>query len=127
VRIRSIYAKLREAGVACDNPAAAMTEARARVAECFSGDVGDEIWALVSLALRYEEHVHDATNALEPATVAKYAFQLAQAFSAFYNRHNIKNESDALRQQFLIAVVKLVERRLGAALDVMGIAAPEKM
>jgi arginyl-tRNA synthetase len=127
VRIRSIYAKLREAGVACDAPTPELAAARARVVEFFSGDVGDEIWALVSLALRYEEHLHDATNALEPATVAKYAFQLAQAFSAFYNRHNIKNESDALRQQFLIAVVKLVERRLGAALDVMGIAAPEKM
>jgi arginyl-tRNA synthetase len=79
------------------------------------------------LVLRYDTVLVEASETLEPSVVAKYAFQLAQAFSGFYNRHNIRHEPDEVRRAFLLALVSLVESRLRAALDVLGIDAPERM
>jgi len=45
----------------------------------------------------------------------------------FYHRHRILSEPDAARKLFLLRVSRLVERQLVAALDLLGIAAPEKM
>ena len=68
-----------------------------------------------------------AVAAREPAFIAKYAFELAQAFNLFYHRHRILSEPDPARKAFLLRVSRLVERQLVAALDLLGIEAPEKM
>ncbi|MFI5095602.1 MAG: DALR anticodon-binding domain-containing protein [Candidatus Acidiferrales bacterium] len=62
----------------------------------------------------------------EPAFVAKYAFQLAQAFNLFYH-HHILTESDAAKKKFLLQLSRLVEVQLVAALQLQGIESPEKM
>jgi arginyl-tRNA synthetase len=66
-------------------------------------------------------------GAQEPAFIAKYAFELAQAFNLFYHRHHILSEADPARKTFLLQLSRLAERQLVAALDVLGITAPEKM
>jgi arginyl-tRNA synthetase len=71
--------------------------------------------------------VRTAVTAQEPAFIAKYAFELAQAFNNFYHTHHILSETDAARRRFLLQVTRLAERQLVAALDLLGIAAPEKM
>ena len=53
--------------------------------------------------------------------------QSAQAFNLFYHRHRILTEMDAARRTFLLRLSRLVERQLVAALDLLGIEAPEKM
>ena len=63
----------------------------------------------------------------EPAFVAKYAFQLAQAFNLFYHKHHILSEADPQKKAFLLLLSELVERQLVAALSLLGIEAPEKM
>jgi arginyl-tRNA synthetase len=59
--------------------------------------------------------------------VAKYAFQLAQAFNNFYHKHHILSETDERKRAFLLRLTELVEAQLVRALSLMGISAPEKM
>ena len=63
----------------------------------------------------------------EPAFIAKFAFQLAQAFNLFYHQHHILSEADPARKIFLLQLSRLAEQQMVAALSVLGIDAPEKM
>jgi arginyl-tRNA synthetase len=63
----------------------------------------------------------------EPAFLAKYAFELAQAFNNFYHKHHILSEADAQKRAFLLALTERVEAQLVRTLGLLGIAAPEKM
>jgi arginyl-tRNA synthetase len=71
--------------------------------------------------------VDAAIGGQEPAFVAKYAFQLAQAFNNFYHKHHILSETDEQKRVFLIALTELVEQRLVQTLKLLGIETPEKM
>jgi arginyl-tRNA synthetase len=74
------------------------------------------------------DYAVDATIvAQEPAFLAKYAFQLAQAFNNFYHKHHILSEPDEQKRAFLLALTELVETQLVRALGLMGMEAPEKM
>jgi len=88
---------------------------------------GDDLWELALLAGSLDAQVGAALSAQEPAFVAKYAFELAQAFNLFYHRHHILSEPDAAKKTFLLRLSRLVERQLVTALDLLGIEAPEKM
>lgn len=103
------------------------TRDAAAAARFLASPENDEIWELVLLAGSLGSAVEAAIGAQEPAFVAKYAFQLAQAFNNFYHKHHILSEPDPARQAFLLALAGAVERQLVAALSLLGIEAPEKM
>ncbi|MGH9415437.1 MAG: arginine--tRNA ligase, partial [Terriglobales bacterium] len=84
-------------------------------------------WPLLWLAARLDGVVEGALAAQEPAQVAKYTFQLAQAFNNFYHQQPVLKEPDAARRAFLLALVEAVRRQLGSALAVMGMEVPEAM
>jgi arginyl-tRNA synthetase len=88
---------------------------------------GDELWELALLAGSLDWQVAAAVSAQEPAFIAKYAFELSQAFSLFYHHHHVLSEADPARKTFLLQLSRLVELQLVAALDLLGIRAPEKM
>jgi arginyl-tRNA synthetase len=88
---------------------------------------GNELWELALLAGALDWHADAARNAQEPAFVAKYAFQLAQAFNNFYHRHHILSEEDPARKTFLLILTQMIEVQLVQALELLGIEAPEKM
>ncbi len=88
---------------------------------------GDDLWELALLAGSLDAQVATALSAQEPAFLAKYTFELAQAFNLFYHRHHIISEADAAKRNFLLRLSRLVERQLVTALDLLGIEAPEKM
>jgi arginyl-tRNA synthetase len=92
-----------------------------------NGPGGDELWGVVLLAGSLDHSVAAAVAVQEPAFIAKYAFELSQAFNLFYHRHHILSEEDASRKLFLLRLSRLVERQLVAALELLGIEAPEKM
>jgi arginyl-tRNA synthetase len=71
--------------------------------------------------------VEAVITAREPAFLAKYAFQLAQAFNVFYHKHRILAEEDAAKRAFLLRLTEVVQHQLGVALGLLGIATPEKM
>lgn len=91
------------------------------------GAEGDGIWELVLLAGSLDARVEAVVNAQEPAFVARYAFELAQAFNFFYHQNPILSEKDVEKRSFLLRVTGLVHEQLVLALGLLGIAAPEKM
>ena len=86
-----------------------------------------DIWELLLLDGSLDYAVDATIGAQEPAFVAKYGFQLAQAFNNFYHKHHILSEPDDQKRAFLLALTELVERRLVQTLSLLGIQTPEKM
>lgn len=86
-----------------------------------------EAWNLLWQGKRVEGVLEQALAAQEPAFLAKYAFQLAQAFNAFYHRQPILPEPDAGRRAFLLWTVAQTGEALQRAMDLMGMATPEVM
>jgi len=121
VRIRGIRRKGTEVG------ATQMEVMQETVARLFSGPDGNGLWELVVLAGSLDMAVEAAIKGQEPAFVAKFAFQLAQAFNLFYHHHHILSEADEQKRAFLLRLTELVETQLVRALDLLGIEAPEKM
>lgn len=121
VRIRGIRRKGTEARMA-------KSVLRAEsVASLLNAMEGSGLWDLVLLAGSLDHAVDATIGAQEPAFLAKYAFQLAQAFNNFYHKHHILSETDEQKRTFLLRLTEFVETQLVKALSLMGIEAPEKM
>ncbi len=87
----------------------------------------NDIWDLLYLSLRLDEIAAQVIITLEPATLAKYTFSLAQRFSLFYHRHRILGEEDPAKRLFYLLVLDLVRESLTRALDMMGMQVPRRM
>jgi arginyl-tRNA synthetase len=133
VRANSIFRKLPsdavESAQTVVGSSAQSGEEAARLREIFDGAIGGEIWSLVMLAARLPEVLAQAASAAEPSHLAKFTFQLAQAFNFFYNRreNRILEEPDATRRAVLVYVTDFVRKQLTTALDTLGIEVPERM
>lgn len=97
------------------------------VARFLTAPEGDDLWDIVLLAGSLDSRVEFAISAQEPAILARFAFELAQAFNVFYHKHHILSEKDAEKRAFLLLITALVREQLVTTLGVMGITAPEKM
>ncbi len=126
VRARNIFRKLRDEQPDFEITSLGNVDAAA-AAELFSGPDGNAYWDVAFLAASLDTQIDAAVGAQEPAFVAKYAFQLAQAFNLFYHHHHILTESDAAKKRFLLQLSRLVEIQLVSALELLGIESPEKM
>jgi arginyl-tRNA synthetase len=126
VRANSIFRKLADAGSDLDETKI-QDVPREQLTELLNDEKGNDLWATVYLASRFPEVVRGAVTALEPAIVAKWAFQIAQRFNLFYHNYHILSESDPARRALLVAITAIVRRQLIAALDALGIEAPERM
>jgi arginyl-tRNA synthetase len=87
----------------------------------------NDIWELLYMALRLDEIAQQVVSTLEPASLAKYVFSLAQRFNLFYHRYRIVTEEDPDKRLFYILVVDLVRETLTKTLDMMGIEVPRRM
>jgi arginyl-tRNA synthetase len=121
VRIRGIRRKGLEAS------ATEISVTRETATSLLGSPGGNDLWELVLLAGSLDQAVELAIGGQEPAFVAKYAFQLAQAFNLFYHKHHILTETDEQKRGFLLRLTELVERSLVTGLGMLGIEAPEKM
>jgi arginyl-tRNA synthetase len=90
-------------------------------------DEGSALWELVLEASRLDDIVDQVVRSLEFSVLAKYAFGLAQLFNAFYHRYPILNEERSSRKRWRAAGVAHVRAQLARALDLMGIAIPQRM
>jgi arginyl-tRNA synthetase len=126
VRARNIFRKLSEQQPDFDLASLGEVDQKA-AATLFSGAEGIGLWELAMLAGSLGMQIEAAVGAQEPAFIAKYAFQLAQAFNLFYHHHRVLTEEDAAKKKFLLQLSRLVEVQLVAALGLLGIEAPEKM
>jgi len=121
VRIRGIRRKGAEAG------ATNVEVTKESVSQLLAGAEGNSLWELLVAAGSLDYAVEAAIATQEPAFMAKYAFQLAQAFNNFYHKHHILSEADEQKRAFLLRLTELVEAQLVRALGLLGIEAPEKM
>ena len=68
-----------------------------------------------------------ALAAGEPAHVARYAFQLAQAFANFYEKYPILHEENREKKVFLLWMTEFFRRQLERTATVLGIEVPDYM
>jgi arginyl-tRNA synthetase len=87
----------------------------------------EPFWQLALTISKAETAIARAVANGEPSHVAKYAFQLAQAFNGFYHDYNVIRETDAERQTFLLWMTDYFARQLAATLNVLGIPVPQYM
>jgi arginyl-tRNA synthetase len=122
VRSRNILRKLEERGEKLPDFAAVLTaEALGRQL------VDEELWQLTLAVSRVDSALARAVGAGEPAHAAKYAFQLAQAFNAFYHDYPVIHEADAEKKAYLLWMTAYFRQQLERTLDILGIPVPAYM
>jgi arginyl-tRNA synthetase len=122
VRAGNILRKLTERGEALPDFARELDgEALARQLRA------ENFWQLLLMASKSDSAVERAIASGEPAHVAKYAFQLAQAFNTFYHDYPVLTEENREKRVFLLWMTAYFRAQLERTLGVLGIAAPEYM
>jgi arginyl-tRNA synthetase len=122
VRARNILRKLEERGEAVPDFAAELgREAMARQLQ------SEDFWQVLLAASKADSAVEAAVTAGEPAHVAKYAFQLAQAFNNFYHQYPIIHEQNREKKVFLLWMTDFFRRQLERTAAILGIPIPEYM
>lgn len=86
----------------------------------------EEAIALLKEINRFPQVVIDAAEKYEPSVVARFAMDVAQSFSRFYNACRVNVEDEALRNA-RVKLVALTKSTLKDALDLLGIRCPEQM
>ncbi len=87
----------------------------------------DDLWAIWLRAARRDPMLEATIQSAEPATLARYCFQLAQEFNNFYHKHHILTEENEARRTLLLATAAVALRELTTLLQWMGIEVPEAM
>jgi arginyl-tRNA synthetase len=122
VRARKILAKYQEMGEALPDFAAELSSA-AMARQLASED----FWQMLLAASKVDSAVENAVGAGEPAHVAKYAFQLAQGFSNFYQKYPIIHEENREKKVFLLWMTDFFRRQLERTAAILGIEIPAYM
>lgn len=92
----------------------------------YSQLLDEEAIALLKEINRFPQVVLDAAEKYEPSVVARFAMDVAQAFSHFYNACRVNVEDDDTRNA-RVKLVSLTKTTLRDALDLLGIRCPEQM
>ena len=122
VRARNILRKLEEKGEKVPDFGAELSpEAMARQVKV------EDFWQVLLAASKADWAVENAVVAGEPAHVARYAFQLAQAFSNFYQKYTIIHEENREKKVFLLWTTDFFRRQLERTAGVLGIQIPAYM
>lgn len=86
----------------------------------------EEAIALIKEISRFPQVVLDAAEKYEPSVIARFAMDVAQSFSRFYNACRVNVEDDNLRNA-RVKLVALTKATLNDALELLGIDCPEQM
>ncbi len=117
VRAGNIFRKLREKGIAHEAVADGLAD----------GEWTDDLWTIALDAASTPDVAERSIDTLEPATLARHAFGLAQSFNTFYHRQPILQEADAAIRNRRIAIARIFQREMARLLDLLGIPEPERM
>jgi len=122
VRARNILRKLKERGETLPHFASELNAAAmARQLQA------EDSWQMLLAASKADSALERAVTAGEPAHVAKYAFQLAQAFNNFYHQYPILQEESREKKVFLLWMTDFFHRQLARTAGILGIQIPEYM
>jgi arginyl-tRNA synthetase len=119
VRARNISRKLEEKGERVPDFRAELSPA------AFGRPLqSEDFWQVLLAASKADASLERAVTAGEPAHVAKYAFQLAQAFNNFYHLYSVIHEQDREKKVFLLWMTDFFRLQLERTLGVLGIDVP---
>ena len=82
---------------------------------------------LIKLLGLFPAKVAEAGNALSPAVVANYAYDLAKEFNQYYHDTPVLKEPDAAVLKFRLVLIDTLARTLRTAMGLLGIGLPERM
>lgn len=86
----------------------------------------NEAISLLKEINRFPEVILDAAEKYEPCVIARFAMDVAQSFSRFYNADRVNVEDEALRNA-RVKLVSMTKRTLKDALALLGVDCPEQM
>ena len=122
IRTRKILKKFLDSGQAMPDFASVLT------ADVMARQLADEnCWQCLLDASKMEAAIERAVTSGEPSHVARYAFQLAQAFSGFYDKFQVVTEPDGEKRAFLLWLTTYFSEQFERTLGVLGIEVPEYM
>ena len=122
VRAGRILGKLKERGEALPDFASLLTR------EAMDRQLANEdCWQALLSASKAGSAIERAVNSGEPSHVARFAFQLAQTFSGFFQKFHVLDEPDAEKKAFLLWMTEYFRVQLERTLGVLGIEVPEYM
>jgi arginyl-tRNA synthetase len=122
VRARNISRKLEERGETMPDFEVALTE------DALKRQLASEdFWQVLLATSKSDAVLERAVAAGEPSHVARYAFQLAQAFNVFYHQYPILIEQDAEKKTFLLWMTSFFRVQLESTLAILGIEVPVYM
>lgn len=122
LRMAKILKKFTDTGAAMPDFVAMLTP------EVMARQLADEdLWQYTLAASKVEAAVEQAVSSGEPSHVARFAFQLAQTFSGFYDKYHVVDEPDAEKRAFLLWLTGYFRTQLEGTLKVLGIEVPEYM
>lgn len=75
----------------------------------------------------YGQVLRQAAEDLDPSVVATYAFQLAQAFNAFYAELSVANAATEPERQLRLRLCQMTCHVIASAMGLLGIRVPERM
>lgn len=115
VRTRSIFRKAAERGIDASFAGAALVIAEPQ----------EKTLALT--LLRYNAAVHNVVDALEPHRMCQYLYDLAGAFSSFFDACPVLTAEDPARRASRLRLCDLTARVLKDGLETLGIPTVERM
>jgi arginyl-tRNA synthetase len=122
VRARNISRKMSERGETMPDFEAALTD------EALGRQLASEdFWQVLLATSKSDAVVERAVASGEPSHVARYAFQLAQAFNVFYHQYPILSEQDPEKKTFLLWMTSFFRVQLESTLAILGIEVPVYM
>lgn len=122
VRASKVLRKLQERGETMPDFSTELSaEGMARQLE------SEDFWQILLAASKADAAIAAALAAGEPSHVARYAFQLAQTFSNFYEKYPIIHEENREKKVFLLWMTDFFRRQMERTAGVLGIPIPEYM
>ena len=82
---------------------------------------------LVKLLSSYPQKVAEAADALSPAIIANYAYDLAKEFNQYYHDTPILKEEDAVLLKTRLVLIETLASVLRKATGILGIELPDRM
>ncbi len=82
---------------------------------------------LVQLLSSYTRKVSEAADALSPALIANYCYELAKEFNQYYHDTGILKEADAGLRSMRLALISAIASVLRRGMNILGIELPERM
>ena len=69
----------------------------------------------------------EAAERFAPNLMCNFLFELAQRYNSFYNKHSILQAESGSSRELRLLITKAVGNILKTGLELLGIAAPDKM